>query len=189
MITKRRRSGVTLVEMLVAVTVFLLLNGAVLAMLHYNQRAAEKATATADANTQALLVFEKIRQELRRGRVVEQSPDLLTLGYWLYQLDAGQPIFGGPHGLVFLPGLGQPPDLAEMTAVGAGGRLVRRFQGQEETLTRIGRDGEVKFEWEAGLQRLRVQGTVGEKNANNPASAARESVKTFRFTIPLNNIE
>jgi type II secretory pathway pseudopilin PulG len=181
---RTRLSGLTLLEMLIATTIFMGLNGAVLALLHYNQKASEKATANADAGTQVLVLFEKLRLELRTGRIVECSED--TLGYWIYQRDTGLPVFGVPHRLAFLPGGGAPPDLAELTAVGMNGNLTRRFQGREEPLARVGQDGEVRFLWTPALQMLRVEGSVGERGRTQ---ASRETLKEFRFTVPLNNIE
>lgn len=180
----RNPRGLSLVEMLVAMTIFLALSGAVLGLMHYNQRASEKATANADTNTRLLVLFEKLRMELRRGRVVECSPD--TLGYWIYRQVDALPVLGTPHRLEFLPGGGVPPDLAQLTALNTEGRLVRRFQGREEPLAILGRDSVVTFEWEPAYQLLRAEGVVGEKN---PARPTLESEKTFRFTIPLNNVE
>ncbi len=151
----------------------------------YNQRASEKASANTDASAQVLLLFEKLRSELRRGRIVECSDS--TLGYWIYDQENGLPQLGsGGHRLAFLPRGQAEPDLAELTAEGTEGRLIRRFQNREDTLLKMGRDSHVKFSWSQNLQILRVEGQVGEKHESR---VSLSSEKNFIFTVPLNNVE
>lgn len=150
-----------------------------------NQRASEKAAANTDTSAQVLLLFEKLRSELRRGRIVECSES--TLGYWIYDQENGLPQSGpGPHRLAFLPRGEVEPALAEITAQDTEGRLVRRFEGREDTLLKMGRDSLVKFSWTQSLQILRVEGSVGEKNESRTSLS---SEKKFLFTVPLNNVE
>lgn len=179
-----RVSGLTLIEMMVSVAIFGGLMAIVFVLLHQNQRAAEKSIAQADASSAVLLLFERIRAEMRTGRVIgNDPPDILE--YWVHERAAdGSPVFGGPHGLVYLPGGGADPDVARLRV--EEGRLIRDFQGQQKMLVAVGRDGEINYTWSAGSHMLLVSGQV-----NDPFEEPRARVepRKFRFVVSLNNVE
>lgn len=174
--------GLTLVEMLVTATLFLAISAATGAMLFQTQRASEKSVATNDANSKALLLFEKLRLELRNGRVVD-NPLPEKLHYWIYQKKDGVPKFKAPGKLEFLSESGTDPDIAEVS--GEGENLVRTFQGKKRILASLGKDGEVRFRWLVGLQALVVEGKVGETHSKNSISSEKE----FHFILALSNVE
>lgn len=180
-VTKSR--GLTLVELMVTVTIFLALAAAMGAMLFQSQRASEKAVSTNDANSQALILFEKLRREIRKGRVIG-NPVPEELHYWIYETENGLPKFGSDGALEFISESGPDPDTAVMKV--EDGNLVRSFQNDPAILSSVGRDGEVNFEWLVGIQAIRVRGQVGELN---PSRASLSSVKEFHFMVALSNVE
>jgi type II secretory pathway pseudopilin PulG len=175
--------GLTLVEMLVTVTLFLAISAAMAAMLHQSQRASEKTVSTSDANSMAVLLYEKLRLELRRTRVVD-NPNPETLNYWIYEKENGLPKFGAPGELLFLSLSGDDPDVAELTLEDSN--LVRHFQSEKTILANVGPEGEVRFDWLIGIQALVVDGQVGERNESRESLG---SVKKFHFTLALSNVE
>lgn len=183
----RRRStdisALTLIEMLVTATLFLAISAAMGAMLFQSQRASEKTVATNDADSKALLLFEKLRLELRRGRVID-NPVPEKLHYWVYETENGMPKFSGPGDLVFLSTSGTGPDVAEVTVENRN--LVRTFQGDKTILTAVGEEGQVTFSWLVGIQALVVDGQVGDTHQSRTSLS---SVKKFHFILALSNVE
>ena len=174
--------GLTLAEMLVTATLFLAISAAMGAMLFQTQRASEKAVATNDADSKALLLFEKLRAELRRGRVID-NPLPQELHYWIYETENGVPKFSAPGELVFLS-TGGVPDIAEVTV--ENGNLVREFQDEKSILTGVGQEGQVSFNWLVGIQALVVEGQVGDAHESRTSLT---SVKKFHFIMALSNVE
>ena len=184
----RRRStttsGLTLIELIVSMGIFAGIMALSLLLLNQNQRAAEKSIAQADASATVLILFEKIRAEMRTGRIIGNDPPEI-LDYWIHQRNAdGTPIFGGPHGLAYLPGPSSDPDVARLSV--DEGRLVRDFQGEQKILAGVGKDGLIQFEWSPGNHLLYVNGQV-----NDPFEEPRANPqpRPFRFVVSLNNIE
>lgn len=178
-------SGFTLIEVLVAASIFIVLNGAIFALMGYNQSASEKASANIDAATRVLILFEKMRLELRNARVIDASDT--ELSYWIYEKDQGSPVFDSVnHRLSFLPGNGLAPDVAKLSLAGSDRHLLRTFQGEQQLLAALDKDGELHFAWASGPQRLRVFGQAG---ISGRKKSSLEAVKSFSFTFSLNNVE
>lgn len=183
--------GLTLIELLVSMSVFLGLMAMVFALLSQNRQASQKAIGQADVSASVLLVFEKIRQEVRSGRVVGSS-NPSELEYWVYDRDTLLPKFGGPHGLIYLPGPNSDPDVAVLGL--DEGRLVRTFQGQQKMFVSLGKNGEISFDWNPGLHTLIVAGIVDnpygetEEDPDN-IRAYQTTPRNFRFMLSLNNVE
>jgi type II secretory pathway pseudopilin PulG len=173
----------TLIELIVSMAIFLGLMSMVFALLYQNQRASEKSIGQADASAAVLLVFEKIRAEMRTGRVIaNDSPG--TLDYWIYERQDGLPIFGGVHGLVYLPGPNSDPDVAQLRL--ENGRLIREFQTKKSFLVPMGQQANISFQWNPGDHTLLVAGVVADPyDEPRTATLPRE----FRFLLSLNNVE
>lgn len=176
-------SGLSLPELLVSMAVFMGMSLVMMGLLFQNQRASEKIVAQSDSSTLSLVLFEKVRQEIRTGRVVG-NPDTSVLEYWIYKQAGGLPEFGSPHRLVFLPSAGVDPDVARLTVESE--RLVKNFQGRTSILSDVGPDGQVEFQWIPGSQLVRLYGQVGERN---PQHVSKASVRKFQFILSLNNVE
>lgn len=174
--------GLTLAEMLVTATLFLAISAAMGAMLFQTQRASEKTVATNDADSKVLLLFEKLRAELRKGRVID-NPVPEELHYWMYETENGMPKFTGPGDLEFLS-TGGVPDIAEVTV--ENDNLVRTFQNEKSVLTSVGGEGQVSFNWLVGIQALVVEGQVGDVHDSRTSLS---SVKKFHFILALSNVE
>ena len=181
--TTRARAGLTLTELLVCMTLFIGISLAMISLLMQNQKISEKNVANTDSSAKSLLLFERVRQEVRSGRVVG-NPSTSELQYWIYKKVNGAPEFGGPHRLSFLPGAGSDPDLARLSTL--KGSLIREFQGKSSNLANVGADGRLEFDWKPGAQILRLTGQVGDKNDEHQE---KSSVRKFFFVISLNNVE
>lgn len=179
------KNGLSLIELMVSIGIFMLLNGAVVALMGYNQRASEKVDANVDASTRVLILYEKLRMEMRYARVIDCVDD--TLSYWIYQRAAGELVIGQRgHLLAFLPGGSSPPDLATISVVGTRKEVVRRFQGEDQGLAQLDRDGEFHLSWNKGAHLLRVWGKAGSEKRTK---ASLEAMKPFSFTLLLSNVE
>jgi prepilin-type N-terminal cleavage/methylation domain-containing protein len=177
------KNGMTLIELMVSVAIFLSLMGMVLGLLHQNQSASEKSISQADASASALLVFEKVRQEIRNGRVVgNELPGVLD--YWIYQRSGTAPVFGGLHGLVYLPGPDADPDVAQLKL--EDGRLIREFQGVKKMFVPLGEDGDIVFNWDQGSHLVLISGQISDP-FDEPQS--KSPPRKFKFLLSLNNVE
>ena len=71
--TTRRQRGTTLIEMTVACTIFLAMTTVLFALLLQNRRSAQKVSSHTDTSAQMMLVFERVRAEMRTGRIIGLS--------------------------------------------------------------------------------------------------------------------
>ncbi len=170
---------------MVTAAIFMGMTTVVFALLFQNQRASEKVFSRTDATSEALLVFEKVRMEMRSGRVVGVDPSG-RLQYWILRRlnGTGEPQLT-PKGLAdWLPGDPADPDVATMYV--NGGMLWKSFQGTTSRLAPVGRDGQITFNWSPGLRTLTLSGEVGHKD---PFKVTRDSMQKFYYEIYLTNNE
>ncbi|MCE7873067.1 hypothetical protein DYH09_22180 [bacterium CPR1] len=168
---------------MVTVGIFMGMTTVVLALMLQNQRASEKISSRTDATSEVLIVFEKVRQEMRSGRVVGVDPGG-RLQYWiLRRTNAGPQLT--PQGLAdWLPGFPADPDVATMFV--NTGMLWKSFQGTTSRLAPVGPDGQIVFNWSPGLRTLTLTGDLGQKD---PFNATRNSMQKFHLEIYLTNNE
>ncbi|MCA9794389.1 MAG: hypothetical protein KC910_21425 [Candidatus Eremiobacteraeota bacterium] len=167
--------------MLVASTLFLGMATVMALLMRQNQMASQKAVGHTDVTGQMMMVFERIRGEMRAARVIGVNPSG-GLEYWVARRDNGIPQFS-PDGFPdWLPGAPADPDVALMHIV--NGTLVRDFQGNRQPLARVGPDGAILFAWDQGNQTLMVVGAVGEKNSHRVQD---NNYQSFRYFIHTGN--
>lgn len=177
------RRGFSIPELLVSMVVFMGMMVVILTLLHQNRRAAQKVDSHTDSTAQAMLVFEKVRNEVHKGRVV--GIDNGTLEYWISRKStAGVPMANSDGRVDWLPGEPANPDVARLYA--QEGVLWRDFQGVRQPLAPLGPDGDVQFEWNPGFHMLTVIGQVGQTDAYE---ATRQSLHKFRYQMNLTNNE
>lgn len=165
-------------------TIFLGMMGVVFTLLRQNQRASEKVLSRSDATDEALLVFEKVRAEMRNLRVIGVDSSG-RLEFWVLRRDsAGAPQLT-PQGLAdWLPGEPANPDVGWMYP--SQGVLWKSFQGQVQPVAPLGPDGQVTFEWLPGLRTLTLSGQVGRRD---DYEATRNSLQKFHYVVYLTNNE
>lgn len=150
-------------------------------LMRQNQMASEKAVHHTDVTGQMMMVFERIRGEMRTARVIGVNPNG-GLEYWVARRQDGLPRFT-PEGYPdWLPGAPADPDVALMHI--ENGTLVRDFQGQRQPLVTMGRDGAILFAWNQGNQTLMVVGAVGQKS---PHRVQDNNYQSFRYFIHTGN--
>lgn len=177
------RRGLSLIEVVVASAIFLGMTSVIFALFHQNQRASEKVFSNTDAGAQSLLVFEKVRSELRNARVVGVDSGG-RLQYWVLRRVNGVPQVNSSGLADWLPG--QPANPAVALLFSQDGLLWRSFQGQRQPLAPLGDDGSVQFLWNAGLHLVTVSGQVGQ---TDPHDSTRASLRSFNYTLHLSNNE
>lgn len=181
--TTRRQRGTTLIEMTVACTIFLAMTTVLFALLLQNRRASQKVSSHTDTSAQMMLVFERVRAEMRTGRIIGLS-NTGALRYWRCRMVNGVPVLTATGKPDWMPGAPLDPDVAELSV--QNGFLVRQFQGIRQTLAPVGKDGQLQFTWNAGINTLGLNGAVGQKDAYDPV---RNNYQTFVYDIYLTNRE
>lgn len=166
-----------------ASAIFLGMTSVIFALFHQNQRASEKVFSNTDAGAQALLVFEKVRAELRNARVVGVDSGG-SLQYWVLRRVKGVPQVNSSGLADWLPGAPANPDVARLYV--DKGVLWKSFQGTQQPLAPVGADGFVQFGWSPGLHLLALSGEVGQVD---PHDATKSSVHRFHYTMHLSNNE
>ncbi len=168
---------------MVTAAIFMGMTTVVLVLMLQNQRASEKISSRTDATSEVLLVFEKVRLEMRSGRVVGVDPSG-RLQYWiLRRTNAGPQLT--PRGLAdWLPGDPADPDVATMYV--NRGVLWKSFQGTTSPLAPVGPNGQIVFNWSPGLRTLTLSGELGQKDQ---FKVTRDSLQKFHFEIYLTNNE
>ena len=181
-ITTRQRpaAGTSLIEVLVACTIFLGMSTVLLSLLTQNTRASQKISNHSDTSSQMMMVYEKVRSELRHGRIIGAAGG--SLQYWICRVVSGTPQLTGQGSPDWLPGLPANPDVAAMSV--RQGALWRDFEGQAQLLAQIGPDGTVNFTWDGATHKLELSGAVGQKDAYE---AVRNNYQTFSFEIFMSN--
>lgn len=181
-ITTRRR-GTTLIELSVACTLFLGMTTVIFALLLQNRHASQKVSGHTDTSAEAMLVFEKVRNEMRCGRIVGLSPQGALL-YWRCRTLDGVPQLNAQGKPDWLPGAPADPDVAELYV--DHGILWRNFEGIKQHLAPVGKDGQLQFTWSPSAHTLTLAGGVGEKNAYD---AVRNNYQSFIYQVHLMNRE
>ncbi|MFN8612730.1 MAG: hypothetical protein U0931_34655 [Vulcanimicrobiota bacterium] len=178
-----RRQGLSLLEMTVACSMFLAMVTVLFGLLTQNRRASVKASGHTDTTTEAMLVVERMRTELRTSRVVGVSPQGALL-YWRARLQDGLPLLDAQGRIDWLPGAPADPDVAELIA--ARGFLRRTFQGTRQNLASLGPGGHLQFGWNAALSNLTLYGELGTADPQDPT---RNNLQPFVYQLYLSNTE
>ena len=175
--------GTTLIELTVACTIFLGMTTVLFALLMQNRRSSQKVSGHTDTSAQMMLVFEKVRNEMRGGRIVGLSAQG-ALRYWRCRMVDGIPQLTAMGQPDWLPGVPADPDVAELSV--QNGVLVRQFQGIRQVLAPVGKDGQLQFTWNPGVHTLALTGAVGDKDASD---TVRNNYQTFIYDVYLTNRE
>ena len=181
--TTTKRRGTTLIELSVACTLFLGMTTVLFALLLQNRQASQKVSNHSDTSAAAMLVFEKVRSEMRAGRIVGLSPQGALL-YWRCRTIDGVPQLNAQGKPDWLPGAPADPDVAELYV--DHGILWRNFEGLKQHLAPVGKDGQLQFTWNPSTHTLTLAGAVGEKDAY---SAVRNNYQSFIYQVYLMNRE
>lgn len=175
--------GSTLVEVLVASTLFVGMAAIMALLMRQNQLASQKVIGKSDTTAAMLMVFERIRTELRGARVVGVNATG-GLEYWISRKVDGV-VQLTPNGFPdWIPGAPADPDVALLQV--DNGILVRDFQGDRQPLVPVGPDGAIVFVWDMGNHTLMVAGAVGEKHGYR---VEKNNYETFRYYIQVGNNE
>lgn len=179
-----RRRGLSLLEVTVACSMFLAMVTVLFGLLSQNRSASTKAIGHSDSTSEAMLVVEKVRAEMRGSRVVGVGPNGSLL-YWRTRLQNGLPQLDGHGRIDWLPGEPADPDVAQLS-VSTNGFLQRHFQGTRQNLVGLGRDGNLQFVWNAALSNLTLVGELGSKDPEHPE---RNNIQPFIYQLYLCNAE
>jgi len=179
-----RRRAISLLEVMVASSLFLAMTLLLLGLLSQNRKAGEKAMGHTDASGQATLLLERMRMELRHSRVVGVRGDN-TLLYWRARMLNDLPQLDQLGHVDWLPGWPADAEVAELN-VARHGNLQRRTGQGIQILSNLGADGALQFAWNPGLATLGLSGTVGVKDRSDPS---RSNIQTFQYQVCLNNLE
>lgn len=181
--TTTKSRGTTLIELMVACSIFLGMVSVLFALLLQNRRASQKASSHTDLTAQMMLVFEKVRNEMRGGRIIGLNAQGELL-YWRCNMVDGVPQLTAQGKPDWLPGAPADPAVAELGV--QNGILVREFQGIRQPLAPMGKDGHLQFTWNPGVNTLGLQGGVGQKDAHD---TVRNNYSTFVYEVYLTNRE
>lgn len=144
--------GLTLVEVLVASTIFLVVTATILTALFFSQRSQRKHSQDEEAVRACLVVVEHLRQHLRVAVVESVSADSLSYRVGLFNPD------GTPQ---LAPG-GEVLWSAPYTVFLRDDRVLREHQGVERQLAVLGAGGEFKVEQtQLNLVGIEVSSTHG----------------------------
>ena len=177
-------SGTTLIELSVVATIFLGITTVLVTLMLQNQRASTKVSNHTDTTAQLLLVFEKIRNEVRHSRIIGTDTATSGLKYWVYKAVNGIPQVTAAGSPDWLPGYPANPDVALLYSKPSKDALWRDFQGKGQRLAPMGLDGNLKFVWDAGNHTLTLIGGVGQKDAFD---ATRHNYQAFNYNVYLSN--
>lgn len=180
----RRSWGTTLLEVTVACTLFLGMTSVLLTLLVQNQKTSAKTANHSDTTAELMLLFEKIRREIRSGRVVGVDPQGALL-YWRWKADTnGVPLLTAQGTPDWMPGAPADPSVAILGV--SDGFLRRNFEGTSQHLAPVGKDGHLTFSWNQGSNTLLLTGGVGQKD---PQHAHLNNYRPFIYNIYLSNRE
>lgn len=156
-------------------------------LLVQNQRASEKISAQSDLTATLMLVFEKVRNELKHSRVIGTDPDNGGLRYWIVRRDSnGLPLLTAAGLPDWLPGAPADPAEAELYLQANTGTIWKQFQGHAQPLVPLGDDAELQFSWSPSTQTVALSGVIGQGYAHD---AARDNKQTFAYQISMSNNE
>jgi prepilin-type N-terminal cleavage/methylation domain-containing protein len=177
MTTERR--GVSLIETLVACSIFAVLTTAIVMILAQSRQAEQKLDTHSDSTQMGLVVVEKIKQEMRLSRVM--GTDGSRLDYWILRRSNGTLQLTAAGLPDYEPGAPDPPAVAQLFC--SQGALFRQFQGIRQKLAAMGREGAIGFVHNPAQHTLKLHITVGED--------AHDKVKSnkiqLHYTVYLNN--
>ena len=157
------------------------------ALLQQNQRASTQIVGQNDATAQMMLVFEKVRNEVRHSRIIGSDATTGGLNYWICRTSNGIPQVANSAGQPdWLPGSPAVPDVALIYFRPGSGLVWRRFQGLETPLAPVGKDGSFQVSWKPETRTVNLVCTVGEKFVGD---AARNNFTKFSYNIYVANNE
>jgi len=174
-------------ELLVSISIFMGMSLLLAQLLVQNQRASEKISSQSDLTATLMLVFEKVRNELKHSRVVGTDPDNGGLRYWIVKRDsAGLPKLTAAGLPDWLPGAPADPDEAQLYLDTSTGIVWKQFQGARQPLVPLGEDAELQFAWNPSVQTVVLAGVIGKGNAHD---AVRDNRQAFAYQICMSNNE
>ncbi len=175
----------TLLEVMVASTIFAGLTTILVLLLQQHQRASAKIIANSDVTAESMVLFEKTRAEITRAKVLGVTPDLQSVSYWVPRSQAGAPVILASGNQDWLPGDPSPPDIATLS-YSRGKGLTRTFQGRTQTLANCSKDTVLNFGYSAGRRLFQLYGYVGTQNSQ---SAEKNSYQPFFYQLQLTNVQ
>ena len=178
------RRGASLIEVLVAASIFLAMTSALITMMLSNQRAATKIVNHNDTTTEVLIVYERIRMEMRHSLVINapDTPHPGSVQYWQVDMPNGVPVLDANGLPTYMhTGLSAPPDVATMYSL--NGTLYKDFRGETLPLAQMGVNGTINFDWDPNVQSLWLTGAVGTLDYD----VTRNNYLPFKFTMKLTN--
>lgn len=157
MLFDRRKSGVSLIEVMVTVTIFAVIMTLTLAIVTLSGKVDRKASAHSQTYRTSAIVLRHIKQELRGAQTLLSTEDGLQ-----DSIEYQSPVWQGDHIKVDARGLPQF-SVSRTLALNAQGDLVRTEEGQERILGHLG-SGRISFERDSESLltiRVRVDDTEG----------------------------
>lgn len=178
--------GTSLIEVLVSSGIFISMSMVMFMLVLQNQRASTKATNQNDSTATLMLVFEKVRNEIRHARVIGADPVTKGLRYWLCRTNAsGMPVLT-PEGLPdWLPGAPAEPSVCHLYKTSSD-LLWREYQGGGQPLAPMGKDAQLRFTWRPENRTVSMVGSIGSKD---PYDGSRSNFMPFAYEIYLQNNE
>ena len=156
-------------------------------LLLQNQRAAHKISEQSDVTATLMLVFEKVRNELKHSRVVGIDPDNGGLRYWVVaRAPNGLPLLNANGLPNWLPGPPAAPDVGVLYLDADTGMLWKEFQGAAQPLVPLGPAAELQFVWNPSNNSVVLSGVIGQRNVHD---ATRDNKMPFAYQICMSNNE
>lgn len=152
------RNGFTLLEVVISTSLFLLMSTALLSLFSQSQRATDKAVESTDTTSTLLLIFEKLRQEIKGVRIVDSTGDKLE--YWMIRTIDGMPQLTPLKRVDYEPGYPDVPHSAFLY-LNSDGLLLSDYQGKTKRLANAGPGSSLNFNWNAATHTLILNGEVG----------------------------
>lgn len=170
------KAGFTLLEVVISTSLFLLMSTALLSLFSQSRKATDKAVESTDTTSTLLLIFEKIRNEIKGVRIVDGNGEKLE--YWKIRAVDGVPQLTPLKRVDYEPGYPQVPYSAFLY-LDSKGLLLSDYQGSTRRLANAGPGSSLNFSWSAATHTLTLIGEVG----------AGERKEDFIYTMYVSNNE
>ena len=174
-------------EVIVASAIFMGMSLLLAHLLVQNQRASHKISEQSDVTATLMLVFEKVRNELKHSRVVGIDPDNGGLRYWIVERGAnGLPVLTSNGLPNWQPGAPADPEVGILYLNAGTGTLWKEFRGAAQPLVPLGPDAELQFVLNPSNNTVVLSGVIGQRNQHD---ASRDNKMPFAYQICLSNNE